>query len=274
MPIITISQDAFTDGQTLAEQVAAILRYRCVGREALVGASQRYGMPEAKFTEILESEPHWWERWQEGLRLYRIVLQAAMCEIAQSGDLVYHGHAGQELFPGIRHVLKVRLTAPRRYRVEQVRAQQALNDAAALRYIERVDRARTRRLQAIFGADWRDASRYDLVLNIAQMSLETAAHLVVEAAQRKEYQPTADSDQAFQDLTITANVQAALIMSAETRSLNLGVSVRAQYGQVRVFGILARPELEEEVIRVIKGVRGVTHVIADFELFPTDSMYP
>ena len=264
MPIITISLDAFTDGQTLAEQVAAILRYRCVGREALVGASQRYGMPEAKFTEILESDPHWWERWQEGLRLYRIVLQAAMCEIAQSGDLVYHGHAAQELFPGIRHVLKVRLTAPRRYRVEQVRAQQALSDAAALRYIERVDRARTRRLQAIFGADWRDASRYDLVLNIAQMSLETAAHLVVEAAQRKEYQPAADSDQAFQDLTITANVQAALIMSAETRSLNLGVSVRAQYGQVRVFGILARPELQQEVIRVIKGVRGVTHVIADF----------
>lgn len=64
------------------------------------------------------------------------------------------------------------------------------------------------------------------------------------------------------------------MMSAETCNLNLDVSAQAQYGQVRVTGILPRPELEEEVIRVIKKIRGVTRVVADFELFPTDSMYP
>ncbi|TAK07406.1 BON domain-containing protein [bacterium] len=272
MPIITISRGAFSGGQALAERVAAVLRYRCVSREVLVEASERYGIPEAKFTEVLETVPHWWERWQESLRLYRIVLQAAMCEVAQGGNLVYHGHAGQELFPGIRHVLKVHLTAPVTYRIQQVQSRQGFSEAAALQYIEQVDKARSRRLQAIFGANWRDPSRYDLVLNVAQMSLESAAHLVVEAVRREDYQPTAESEQAFQDLTITARVQAALIISPKTR--NLTINIRVERGQVHASGILAQSELEQEITRIIEGVDGVKKVVADFESPPIEYMYP
>lgn len=272
MPIITVSRGAFSGGQALAERVASVLGYRCVSREVLVEASERYGIPEAKFTEILETVPHWWERWQESLRLYRIVLQAAMCEVAQGGNLVYHGHAGQELFPGIRHVLKVHLTAPLAFRVQQVRARQGLNEAAALDYIEQVDKARTRRLQTIFGANWRDANRYDLVLNIAQMTLETAAYLVIEAARRPDYQPTEESEQAFQDLTISARVQAALIISPRTR--NLTISVRVERGEVHASGILAQSDLEQEITRLIERVPGVKRVVADFESPPIEYMYP
>jgi hypothetical protein len=238
----------------------------------LLEASQRYGIPEAKFTEILETAPHWWERWLESVRLYRIVLQAAMCEVAQGGNLVYHGHAGQELFPGIRHVLRVLLTAPLAFRIEQLRATRGLDETAALQYIEQVDKARKRRLQAIFGHDWRDPNRYDLVLNIAQMTVETAAHLIVEAARREDYQPTAASEQVFQDLTVAARVQAALIMSPKTR--NLTINVRAERGQVHVSGILAQSDLEREIIRIVEGTPGVTKVIADFESPPIEYMYP
>ena len=272
MPIITISRGAFSGGQALAERVASVLGYRCVSREVLVEARARYGIPEAKFTEVLETLPHWWERWQESLRLYRIVLQAAMCEVAQGGNLVYHGHAGQELFPGIRHVLKVHLTAPMAFRIEQVRSRKGLNEAAGLQYIEQVDKARHRRLQAIFGADWRDPSRYDMVLNIAQMSLETAAHLVVEAARQADYQPTADSERDFQDLTILARVQAALIISPKTR--NLTINVRVEGGEVHASGILAQSELEQEILRIVEGVPGVRKVATDFESPPIEYMYP
>ena len=272
MAIITITRGAFSGGQALAERVAGILGYRCVSREVLIEASQRYGIPEAKFTEVLETEPHWWERWLESMRLYRIVLQAAMCEVAQGGDLVYHGHVGHELFPGIRHVLKVHLTAPMSFRVRQVRTRQGMSEQAAIQYIEQVDKARHRRLQAVFGADWRDPTRYDLVLNIAQMSLETAALLVAEAARREDYQPTSDSEQAFQDLTVTAGVQAVLVVSPKTR--NLPVSVRAERGKVYLSGILAQSDLEETIVRLARGVPGVSEVKAEFESRPIEYMYP
>lgn len=101
MPIITIYQGASGGGQELAEAVAASLNYRCVGREVLVDASRRYGIPEAKLNEIVERGPAWWERLLQDLRPYRIAFQAALCESAHDGKIVYHGHLGHELLQGL-----------------------------------------------------------------------------------------------------------------------------------------------------------------------------
>ncbi len=123
---ITIYQGASGEGQELAETVAQALGYCCVGREVLVEASQRYLIPEAKLNAVFEKGPHWWERLLQDLRPYRTALQASLCELAQDGKVVYHGHLGHELLSGIGHVLKVLLTAPLEFRIEQVRARQNL----------------------------------------------------------------------------------------------------------------------------------------------------
>ena len=261
MPIITIYRGAHASGEPLAQSVAIALGYRCVSREVLLEASQRFAIPEAKLNEILEREPHWWERWIQNLRPYRIAIQAAMCEMAEGGNLVYHGHMGHELLPGIRHVIKVLLTAPMEFRIKQVRAQQELDEAAARRYIDQVDSARARRLMALFGTDWRDPSRYDLALNMAQMSLEAAKQVIVEVARLEEYQPTATSEQDFQNLSLAVRVEAALMMPPRWR--NLRIEVRAEQGQVHVSGILPQFVSETDIIPLIEGVSGVTKVVTD-----------
>ena len=91
MSIVTVAHAAYSGGNAIADMVAKRMDFRSVDREVLIEASQRYGIPEAKYAEVLEVEGHWWERWRESLRLYRITLQAAMCEVAQGGKLVYHG---------------------------------------------------------------------------------------------------------------------------------------------------------------------------------------
>ena len=272
MPIITIIRGAFGAGPEVAERVAGDLGYPCVDREVLMEASNRYGIPEAKYEEVLESGPHWWERWRESLRLYRITLQAAMCEMARDGQIVYHGHMGQELLPGVSHVVKVLLTAPLEYQVEKVREREGLDEAGARRFVESVNKSRSRRMEAVFGADWRDASRYDLVLNAGQMTIDTLARLIEDAAGRPEYQRTEESGQVFDDLSLTSRVQAALIVSPKTRNLN--VRVRAAGGVVHVSGILTQPALQEEIVSVAREVFGTTEVETDFESPPVEYMFP
>lgn len=262
MPIITISHSAFGGGREVAERVASVLDHRCISRELLIEAKELYGIPEERFSEVLETEPHWWKRWTESLRLYRIALRAAMCELAQDGKLVYHGYAGQEFFRGVSHILTVLLTAPMEYRLEQVRLRKGFSEKDARDFLEQMDRIRTHRLKAIFGADWRDPTRYDLVLNISRMNLETAAELIVETAQKEEFQPNAESLQAFQDLLITARVQAALAVSPKTRDLDIGV--QSAHGEVRLSGLLHEPELEGEIVRLVEGVPGVSKIAPDF----------
>jgi cytidylate kinase len=268
MPIITIYQGASGEGQELAETVAQALGYGCVGREVLVEASRRYRIPEAKLNEIVEKGPHWWERLLQDLRPYRIALQATLCELAHDGKVVYHGHLGHELLSGVGHVLKVLLTAPIEFRIEQVRARQDLTDVAVRHYIEEVDKARSRRLMAMFGADWRDPNRFDLILNMSKMRREGAKRVIIEAAKLEEYQPTPASNQAFNDLALGSRVHATLIASPDVQGSAL--EVRAEGGHIHVKGRVEQG-LEDEVVKLVKNVPGVTDVTTDVYSVPPDA---
>jgi cytidylate kinase len=267
MPIITIYQGASGEGQELAESVAGALGYRCIGREVLVEASRRYGIPEAKLNEIVEKGPHWWERLLQDLRPYRIALQAALCELAHDGKVVYHGHLGHELLSGIAHVLKVLLTAPIEFRVEQVCVRQKLTDAAARHYVEEVDNARSRRLMAMFGTDWRDPSRYDLVLNMGKMRRESARQVIVEAAKLEEYQPTPTSDQAFKDFALASRVHASLFAAPNIRGS--AIEVRAEGGHIHLNGRVDQAS-EDQVVKLVRNVPGVTKVTSDLYSAPPE----
>jgi cytidylate kinase len=269
MPIITIYQGASGEGQELAEAVAHDLGYRSVGREVLVEASRRYRIPEAKLSNIVEKGPHWWERLLEDVRPYRIALQAALCELARDSKLVYHGHLGHELLPGVSHVLKVLLSAPIEYRVKQVRARQGLTDASARKYIDEVDKARSRRLMEMFGSDWRDPNRNDLVLNMGKMNREGAKHIIVAAANLEEYQPTAASIQAFNNLALAARVHATLLASDHLKGSSL--EVRAEEGHVFVKGRIDHG-LEDEVVMLVKKVPDVTNLTTDLYSVPPEAL--
>ena len=268
MPIITIYQGASGSGQELAEAVASVLGYRCVGRTELLEASRRYRIPEAKLNEIMEKGPHWWERLLQNMRPYRIALQGAFCEIAADGKIVYHGHLGHELLPGIRHVLKVLLTAPLEVRINQIQSRENLSPVEARRYIEETDKARSRRLMSMFGADWRDSSRYDLVLNLGHMNVESAKRLIVEASKLEDYQPTVSSERQFQDLSLSTRVHAVLITAQEFRGSIL--DVRAENGHVHVSGNLQFWVSEEQVVRAVERVPGVTKVTTDLGDIPLE----
>jgi cytidylate kinase len=262
MPIITIYQGASGNGQKLAEAVAAALNYRCWGRAELVEAARRYGIIELKLNELLKNDSQQWERLSPDFGRYRSALQAALCEAVMGGMLVYHGHSGQELLPGVRHVIKILLTAPMEFRIEQVQARQKVTANEARRYIEITDEARSRRLMAMFGADWRDPTRYDLVLNRGHMSLESAKRIIVEAAQLEEYQPTALSEKQFENLSLAARVSASLASSPECSGWVF--NVRAESGHVYISTMDQAGVSQSQVAKVAKRVPGVSRVTTDF----------
>jgi hypothetical protein len=236
----------------------------------LIEASRRYGIPEAKLNDILEKGPNWWERLLQDVRPYRIALQAALCELAQDGNLVYHGHLGHELLPGISHVLKVFLTAPMEFRIEQIRARQNLSESAARRYMEDLDDARSRRLIAMFGTDWRDPNRYDLTVNVGKLSREGATRVIIETAKLEEYQPTAASTRAFKDIALASRVQATLFGSPGISGSALEVS--ADGGHVHIKG-RADQGAEDEIVNCIRKVAGVREVTTDLFYIPPQAFF-
>ena len=273
MAIITIYQGASGSGEELAREVANALGYSCVDREVLVEASLRYAIPEARLNQILERDPNWWQRFLADLKPYRLALQAAFCEIIQAEDrdgIVYHGHLGHELVPHFKHVVRVLLTAPMESRIEQVTARfPKFNEEAARRYIEEIDKARSRRLMALFGADWRDPSRYDLVLNVGRMSVAAAKALIVATVNQEDYQPTPRSKQVFEDFALATRVRAVLALASDMPRSRL--DIKATQGRIAVCGTISSWVSEDTVVTRIKQIAGVKAVEADIVNLPITS---
>jgi osmotically-inducible protein OsmY len=124
----------------------------------------------------------------------------------------------------------------------------------------------------LFNDDWQDPVAYDLVLNSARFTADSAASTIVDTIKRDEFQANAESLKSFQDLTTTARVQAALITAPKTR--NVVLTVRSDGGRVKISGVLADSDLENEIIAIAKGVSGVTEVVADIEPPPIEYLHP
>ncbi len=264
MSVIMI-YEGISGAEEVANRVAESLDYKCVGRQDLASTLAHYGVPRAKLDEITEKEAHWWDQWLHDLRPYRIALQAAMCEMAEAGPMVYHGHVGHELLPDVSHVLKVCVTGPMELRVDRLRSRLAVDEGVIRRQLEHTDRARSRRLMALFGNDWQDPSRYHLMLNLA-MGTEAASEVVTTAARQGAFAETSDSRQAFEDLALSRKSQATLLRSELYR--DLPIDVKAHNGTVTVSGMVASPITVEGVVDTIKGIPEVSEVTANLVVMP------
>ena len=269
MSIITISRGSLSGGQELADRVAERLGYRCVSREVLIEAAARYGVPEPKLTELFDKKPSFWEWLTRSRERYLVFIQAAMCEFAQDGKLVYHGQAGQQLLAGIGHVLKVRLITPIDRRARTAMEERNLSLEAATKHIQHIDEERTRRMRELFDIDWRDPRLYDLVLNLEHMSLDAAAETVVTLAQRPEFQPTMASKAALEDMTVAARVKATLLANPTTNDIPLEIEVHN--GVVEISGVVTAlddGQIEDRLRELAMATPGVRSVVLDVQFRP------
>ena len=191
MPIITISRGTLSGGQAVAECLAARLGCRCVGREIVQGAAQKVGVSVETLSGKFETPPGRWGRLTHERRLYLYAVQAALADLCVTGELVYHGLAGQLLLRGLPAVLRVRLIAPLDMRVRALtEAHHRMSAKAAEEFIESVDEDRRRWVRLMYSADVEDPSLYDLTVNLQSISTETACEGIAEAVAQPQYQIT------------------------------------------------------------------------------------
>jgi hypothetical protein len=187
-------------------------------------------------------------------------VQAAMCEYAEHGDLVYHGHAGHELLPGVSHVLKVRLVAPLDYRVRAVMERNPrLDRKGAMRYINQVDEERTSRMRYLFDVDWRDPYQHDLILSLSKLTVDTACDLVILAVQREQFRPTEASRRALQSLALSSRIRAAVDAQPQLSPYDIAVDV--EDGIVTLSGTLPTDDAIRQAVDIAEQASGVRQVI-------------
>jgi cytidylate kinase len=258
MAIVAISRGTFSGGEDLAKRLAERLGYECISREMLLQEAWGYGLPAEELTAATDKAPWLWERLLGERAAYLTFVRAALCEHARKGNLVYHGHLGHLLLPGISHVIGVRLIADMEFRIKSVVQTQNLTRPEAIAYIERRDKERLQWTRLLYDVDWDDPRLYDVVLNLSRMRLATACETVARMTEQEEFKPTAESLKAMQDFTLHSRVLAALARDFRTRAADLRVT--ADDGIVTITGTTRLPAVVDLVPSVARHVEGVKEV--------------
>lgn len=266
MSIITISRGTFTGGQLLARCVAERLGYRCIGREEVIEAATWYGVSAQRLTEAMDKPPSFWERLMGERTAYLDCIRATLCERAREGNLVYHGHVGHLMLPGISHVVRVRVIADMEYRVKVAMDARNLEHTEAVAYIEKVDKERVEWSRFLHGVNWDDACLYDVTLNLSRMSVAGACEAVAQIAALQEFQPTAQSLKAMEDLALGSRVSAELVR--DRRTTMSGLKVTATDGVVTIEGTVRSDAIADAIPVVVRSVQGVREVRCDVMAVP------
>ena len=274
MPIVTISRGTLSGGEALANLLSGKTGYPVIGLEVIKDAATRFGISESAISKQLSQGPRVIERLAgDKRRIYLSAVQSALSERALQGDFIYHGLAGHFLLLEVPNVLKIRLVAPLPYRVKSVMEKKGFTEQDAIKYIEKVDEKRKQWTRFLYDVDWTDPMLYDVVINLDQVTLDTACGLILYALNQPEFKDSPEKQKAVQDFALSCQVKARLALDERTRGVE--IAVEAAEGKVlvrgRVFttsallatGLQSTKAYIHEVAKSIPGVKDLTIEITE-----------
>jgi cytidylate kinase len=181
MNVITISRQLGSLGTTLGRQVAARLGYRLVHRELINRAAQLAGTPDMALATIDELGLLGLEPDEIQQDAYLQAVQTVIKNLAEEGNVIIVGRAGQAILQNNPNVLHLRVVAPLETRLQRIVKAHGISPNAAKAQIQDSDRYRADYLRRFYTIRWDDPTLYHLVINTGHISLEASAEVVCAA---------------------------------------------------------------------------------------------
>lgn len=273
MAIVTISRFTMSGGETLARCLAEKLGIPSLSREVLKEVAGQYGITESLLREQLEKTAGSVRGPFPERRLYLAALQLALAERVQQGPFIYHGHAGHLLLKGVPQILKVGILSPLKSRAEKLMKRKDLTFEQAIKSIKQMDESRLKWVRFLYDVNWLDPSLYDLVINIENISLETACELILCTLEQEQFQEKPENKTLIEDFVLASQVKVQLATHERTKGLDLEVG--SERGGVRIRGKMltggvfhrGKQTTRKDLMDVAQKVPGVQKVLIDLEEF-------
>jgi cytidylate kinase len=209
MSIITISRGSYYRGREVAEKLAQKLGYECFSRDILLEASEEFNVPEIKLIRAIKDAPSILDRLTHQKEKYVAYIRTALLKHVQKDNVVYHGLFGHFFLQDIPHVLKVRIVADLEDRVADEVKREGISPSKAREIIMKDDEERRKWALHLYGADWWDATLYDLVIHLKSITVDDAVSILYYMVQLPGFQTTPESQEAIDNLMEAARMEMA-----------------------------------------------------------------
>jgi cytidylate kinase len=249
MPVIIFASDLYQESREISKKTAESLGYKYVDRKILTSAAAKHDVPEAKLIKALDEIPSFMGMSSKAWKLYLAYIQEAVLGELLDDKAVCHGLAAHLYVLGVSHVLKVGIIMDLDERAKHVAEQEKVPFEKAKKIVQRQGKYRKRWSLSAFNRDETDPSRYDMVINISQITPEEAVGMITTATGYRKFKPMTYSIKCMQDRELASRVRSALLRNFPD------VRVQARDGTV-VVEIKALKREKQKKAKAIKEIAG------------------
>jgi hypothetical protein len=191
-PCLLVSREIASGGNLIARQTGARLGWNVYDGE-LVDEIARVAHERRRLVESVDerSRSLWEQTWQQVLTwaqptdaTYLHGLRQVVMSLGHHGDAVIVGRGARHLLPS-GCAVRVRVIAPLEQRAARMAEEEGISKAAALAKIRDIDAAREAFIWRTFKQRADSPLNYDLVINTAEVGIQAATDIVLEAISAK-----------------------------------------------------------------------------------------
>jgi len=211
MPIITITRGSLSATQKLTDRLAKDLHCRAISREDIIEHGKKYGIDEflQAAQKIMESKPpESWDPQAAQIRNYLTIFKAALLDFVVEGDIIYHGLQTHFLLTDFPSILKIKVIAPFEFRV--------------------------RTLMDECGPDFDQQAKYDMILSMANLNLDSMVEIVALVTRKAEFRIHGGVMKDIKNAQQKTMVMAYLVRASATRDIDFSVECDSEKGLVKI----------------------------------------
>ena len=188
LPVITISREPGSGGRIVAQKLAAKLNVEVFHQEVLHEMAKRAEVSQQMLATMDEKGLSILEDWISSLVYDRHMwpdeylkhLMNVIGTIGKHGKAVVVGRGANFILPPEQR-FRVRISAPRRIRIQNVARQFNVSENEAKRRVIQTESDRKAFIRKYFNSDIADPDNYDLVINTEILSLDNATQVIAAA---------------------------------------------------------------------------------------------
>ncbi len=191
-PYVTISRQSGSGGSSIARRLAEELGWNVLDRELVEGLARELELDPHQLELMDETRTNWLRDTIFNLLDSKLVLQDSyvtllgriMALAAHKGQVIFVGRAGNLVLPR-DDGLRVRIIAPRPWRIQRFANRESLGETAASERVASLDAARSDFVRRHFKVDADDPAAFDIVLDAAALGEGGVVTLVKKAMEIK-----------------------------------------------------------------------------------------
>lgn len=202
--IITINRESGSGGREIACRLGEMLGLKVYDKAIIESVAEKYHLTSQEIERIREEKLNFWDDFCQFYRQFgaagnnyqpenkkvtsRELFYAEaqiMRNLAQQESCIFVGRSGFHVFKDNPDAIRIFIMADREVRIKRFALREGIDEKAAAKLIDEIDKARENYTKTFTDTSRYDARNYDLTINVSPFTTESVAAFLAENIRRK-----------------------------------------------------------------------------------------